>query len=210
MRGTDAASRSNDRPAGVSCRFQVIENSVEPRPATRARNLLSKDDRGSVSLDESVPRGPQVPLVVEALCASGGGPRLAGATTCPDGQSRGPPSESQRVRPDTDPGEGVEGRAAEVRLRRASSISARRCAEIQRGNVLLEHRTTIDVPRVDQIPKPRAAKRIDLVVEHGREKARGLCAPGRRSALIVALGGLINSTGRPSARLVRPPACGCW
>lgn len=54
----DAASRDIDRPAGVVFRLQVSKNSVEPCIAKRSRNLLSHDNRGPESANDSQHVGP--------------------------------------------------------------------------------------------------------------------------------------------------------
>jgi hypothetical protein len=53
MGGVHGASRNIDRPAGVTFSFQISADSVEPTVASRARNLLSHEDRGPADADES-------------------------------------------------------------------------------------------------------------------------------------------------------------
>jgi hypothetical protein len=55
VRRTDARSREYDRPEGVSQRFQVIVNKVDPRPRVVTRNLLTKDDARLALADEMEP-----------------------------------------------------------------------------------------------------------------------------------------------------------
>ena len=78
VRRADARSRQIGGPDGIACRFQVSANSGEPRPASLARNLLSKRDWRSALADEAVPLGPEMPSVICAPSQSGNAERLAG------------------------------------------------------------------------------------------------------------------------------------
>jgi hypothetical protein len=58
MRRADTASWQYGRPHGVTFRFQVSENSVEPAPSDRRFNLLSKDRCRAALADETEPMRP--------------------------------------------------------------------------------------------------------------------------------------------------------
>jgi hypothetical protein len=79
VRRPDARSAGIRSPAGVDLSFQVSTNNVEPAEASRARNLLAKDDCRAALADELEPDGPEVAIVVEAASATGGAEGLAGA-----------------------------------------------------------------------------------------------------------------------------------
>ena len=72
VRCADASSAQIGRPDGVACAFQVSRYSVEPRPASRSRNLLAKEDCRAALADELEQDGPEVAVVVEAALLSGG------------------------------------------------------------------------------------------------------------------------------------------
>jgi hypothetical protein len=55
VRRPDARSAQIRSPDGVALSFQVSANSVEPREAVRARNLLPKDDDRRALADEREP-----------------------------------------------------------------------------------------------------------------------------------------------------------
>ena len=116
MRGADARSAQIRSPDGVALSFQVSTYKVEPREASRARNLLAKDDWRAALSDETEPLGPEVALVGEAEAPAGGAEGLAGARAGPHGAVVGPAGEAQGVGPGTEAGEGVElDGAADVR-----------------------------------------------------------------------------------------------
>jgi hypothetical protein len=75
---TDATSRDNGTPAGISCRLQISAHSGEPLSPKRARNLLSKDDCRAALGDEVVKSGPEVSFVEIALSLSSDRKRLTG------------------------------------------------------------------------------------------------------------------------------------
>ncbi len=79
VRSTDARSRDTCRPEGVADSFQVSLNKVEPAVANRCFNLLTKDDWRTALLDEEMPVGPKVPLVVKSSIAASCAERLARA-----------------------------------------------------------------------------------------------------------------------------------
>jgi hypothetical protein len=58
MGRADARSAKIDRPAGVARSFQVSLYKVEPAKSVFARNLLTKDDRGSALFDKPMEGGP--------------------------------------------------------------------------------------------------------------------------------------------------------
>lgn len=70
MRRADPRCAAIDRPDGVTLSFQVSENNVEPSESVLARNLLTKDARGSTLSDETEPFRPEMLLVVEACFSS--------------------------------------------------------------------------------------------------------------------------------------------
>ena len=58
VRRTDPRSAEIERPDGVTRRFQVRLNKVEPSEAVLARNLFSKDFARAALADEVVPSRP--------------------------------------------------------------------------------------------------------------------------------------------------------
>ena len=58
--------------------FQVSENKIEPRPSSRAFNLLPKHDVRATLSDEPVEGGPKVPLVSKPASFACRAERLAG------------------------------------------------------------------------------------------------------------------------------------
>lgn len=58
VRGADARSRERNRPEGVAQGFQVSVYKVDPRPCSRACNLLAKDDCRAALADEVMPCRP--------------------------------------------------------------------------------------------------------------------------------------------------------
>lgn len=107
VRRTDARSRQNGRPEGVTATFQVSAYSVEPREASRACNLLAKHDCRSALADETEPPGPQVSLVGVSKPLARSGERLARAASGPNGSVVCHPGKSQGVAPPADPREEV-------------------------------------------------------------------------------------------------------
>jgi len=114
VRRTDARSRQYGRPEGVADTFHVSLNSVEPRDASRARNLLPKDSERASLADETEPGGPEVSRVgVPALLARRG-ERLTGTASGPNGSVVWNASESERVGPASDAGEEVRGSVSDL------------------------------------------------------------------------------------------------
>jgi len=71
------------------------------------RDLLTENDRGASSLDESLPGGPKMSSVICTAALAGLAERLAGAASRPDGPVVGPAGELNRERPATDAREEV-------------------------------------------------------------------------------------------------------
>jgi hypothetical protein len=115
VRCAHARSRQIGRPDGVAPCFQVSRNSVEPSEASRACNLLAKDDWRAELADEPVHLGPEVSGIGGSFALAGGGEGLAGAAAGEDGAVIGPSGEAERVAPAADAGEEVDlGVAAEI------------------------------------------------------------------------------------------------
>ena len=108
VRRPDARSAQIGGPDGVALSFQVSANNVEPREASPARNLLSKDDWRAALADEAEPLGPEVALVGEAEAGTGAREGLTWTASGPDGAIVGPPGEAKGVGPGAESGEGVE------------------------------------------------------------------------------------------------------
>ena len=109
MRRADARSRENGRPAGVACSFQVSENKVEPRPSSRAFNLLAKDCCRAMLANEPEPLGPQVTFVGETAALSSAREGLARTGTGPDFAITGPAGKGEGEGPAPDSGEEMTG-----------------------------------------------------------------------------------------------------
>src|SRR5690242_15057775 len=97
VRRSDARSRDIRRPEGVTSRFQVSRNSVEPCNAILARNLFSKDHWRRALADEPKPRRPEMTGIVEARALSRCGEGLAGTRARPNRSVIGPSGEPQGV-----------------------------------------------------------------------------------------------------------------
>lgn len=158
VRGTDARSRQDRRPDGVACSFQVSVNKVEPRPSSRARNLLSKDDWRAALLDEAEPGGPEVAGVVEGPARAGLGERLTGAAPRPDRSVVGPAGEAEGVGPDADAGEGVELNDI-LQVLRSNVCDAARVDEPPR-----------DVSAHHEVSHPLRGEGLNLVVDDTAER----------------------------------------
>lgn len=118
LRGAVASSWGICRRAGVTCVFQVIEYSVEPREAVTARNLFSKDDLRFSELNEAVEDGPKVSIVVESGTLPGLREGLAWQAGGPGGEAGSWPARLlESVGPDTCAGEKVANVAANDVLR---------------------------------------------------------------------------------------------
>jgi hypothetical protein len=77
MWGTDTASRKYERPAGVSCTFQVSNRNIEPQ-TNEPSNIFSKDPIGPELLHNSKHFRPEVTVIVLASTLPGCRERLAG------------------------------------------------------------------------------------------------------------------------------------
>ena len=58
VRCADASSAQIRRRSGVTCVFQVNENTVEPRESSSSGNLFTKDDWRAALADEPEERRP--------------------------------------------------------------------------------------------------------------------------------------------------------
>lgn len=164
VRSPDARSAQIRSPDGVALSFQVSANNVEPREASPARNLLSKDDCRAALADEAEPLGPEVALVVEAEALTGAGEGLAGTASGPDGPVVRPPSKAESVGPGPDAGEGVELHGIR---------EVRRCDVRDAGGI---DGSRSDVPGGGEVAEPLGGEGFDLVVH---DAAQGGGAMGR-------------------------------
>ena len=82
VRAAEARSAQIGRCEGVTRCFQVSRYKIEP--VERARNLLSKHDCRAALLDEPVPDGPEVSVIVKSFLLARSAERLAWARSCPD------------------------------------------------------------------------------------------------------------------------------
>jgi len=103
VRRADAVCAQYRRPAGVTFRFQVCENSIDPSEPNRSLNLFAKDCVRATLADKPKPVRPKMSLVSASALSPCGAEGLAGARACPNrslvtGKSEG-------VRPAADPGE---------------------------------------------------------------------------------------------------------
>jgi hypothetical protein len=79
VRGTDAASWNNKRPAGVSFAFQVSKHVIEAH-ADVPSNILSNDPSGPEFVHEPTKFWPEVAVIVLACALPGCGEWLAGVS----------------------------------------------------------------------------------------------------------------------------------
>jgi hypothetical protein len=107
VRCAEAASRGTNRPDGKGVVFQVSTNKIEPSFCDTVCNLFAKDNVRAALLDEPIPGGPKVPLVIKPFSFACEAERLARARAGPDGAIVGPTGEPQGIRPDTNAGEEV-------------------------------------------------------------------------------------------------------
>jgi len=70
VRGTDACSRNNQRPAGVACCFQVRKHVVE-RQLDDSRHILTKNPSGSHLGNEAEHLWPEMAVIALASSPSG-------------------------------------------------------------------------------------------------------------------------------------------
>jgi len=90
VRRARAVCAQYGRPDGVTFRFQVCTNSVEPSMFNRSRNLFAKDAERARLADEIEPNRPQVAIVRRSLPLAGGAEWLTGAGASPHGAFGGP------------------------------------------------------------------------------------------------------------------------
>jgi hypothetical protein len=103
----DTTSRHTTRPDGVTFRFQVIANTVEPSVSNRCFNLFTKDDCRTALRDEVVPDRPKVAGIVSASLGACGREWLTGTTPRPDSAAVRPSGQSKSVGPAANPSEEV-------------------------------------------------------------------------------------------------------
>jgi hypothetical protein len=102
VRGADARSAQICGPDAIAQSFQVIPYSGEPASASRAPNLLAKDDWRAALTDEAGKFGPEVSLIFLSKVLAGHAERLAGAAPGPHRAVVGPPGEAEREAPPAD------------------------------------------------------------------------------------------------------------
>lgn len=78
VRRTDAMCAQYRRPAGVTFRFQVCENTIDPTEPNRSLNLFAKNCVRATLADEPKPSRPQMPFVSASALLTGGREGLAG------------------------------------------------------------------------------------------------------------------------------------
>jgi hypothetical protein len=105
VRRTDARRRKRDGPEGVTQGFQVSLYKVDPRPDSRACNLLSNDDWRRALLDEPGKTWPQMPWVRKPSSSACRAERLARTGTGPNRSIIGPAGLTQGIGPNADSGE---------------------------------------------------------------------------------------------------------
>jgi hypothetical protein len=105
VRRADTARSKYRLPNGVTFRFQVRLNKVEPAVSNRCINLFSKDDCRATLADESVPSRPEMTRVCKPLAFSCGAETGARTASRPNRSVIGPSGEAQGVTPDSDAGE---------------------------------------------------------------------------------------------------------
>lgn len=132
---------------------------MQPRPASRARNLLAKDDCRIALGDEASELGPEMALVGCTSLAARNGEWLAGAGAGPDVAIVGPSGEAQGVAPDASSSE-------EVALPESHKVAWRHVRDAP----------LIDFPRCDHAGADELAQRsrglrVDLVVIGGHSHA---------------------------------------
>lgn len=197
VRSPDARSAKIRRPDGVTRSFQVSRNNVEPREASRACNLLPKDDVRATLADEPVPCGPEMAVVVKAAPLPARTERLTRATPCPYGSVVCPSGSTQSVGPAADACE-------EMALLVATEVVG-----LDPFNAALIHIPRCNQPRRNQIAQPLRRMRVNLVVV-GRHDAT--CAPTARAACAKARwkgierkGVMLVCAGIPATPSAPPP-----
>jgi hypothetical protein len=162
VRSADARRAQIRRPNGVTRSFQISRNSVEPREAICARNLLSKDDWRAALADEPEPFRPEMPSVFTASLPAGGAERLARTTSRPNGKLVWNACESERVAPDADSGE-------EVALPPPGEVFR---FEVDDASFFDE--SIRDVSLLGKVAEPASGVGLDLVVDGDAHDLRAL------------------------------------
>ncbi len=152
VRCPDARSAQITRPCGVARCFHVSLNKIPPDEGIRARNLLSNDDWRTALVDEVVPCGPQMPLVIKPSTFACRGERLARTAASPNSLIISPTSPTKRKRPDSDS-------SKEVALGEASQVSG---PDIH--NAAPVNDSGGDVSCSDEVLDPVGSVGFDLVV----------------------------------------------
>jgi hypothetical protein len=181
VRGADARSAQIGGPDSIAQGFQVSAYSGEPRPASAACNLLSKDAWRAALSDEAAELGPEVAGVGGSGSLPCDAEGLAGARPGPDGFIVRYAGETQGERPSPDPGE-------EVALPVPHKVIWRDIGDAPFVDVARR-----DVAGGDEGPQPRGGEGVDLVVVGG-----GHAAPIKARASSTP-----TTRGRPSARTWR-------
>jgi hypothetical protein len=164
VRRADARSAQIRCPEGVTASFQVSANSVEPREAKAARNLLSKDRCRSALADEPEPCRPKMSSVACSAPRPGVAERLAWARAGPDVGVVGNAGEPESIGPSADARE-------EVSLSRPGNVGWGEIDDAARFDSAGR-----DVSGDDEVIEPGARERIDLVVERKAHRAPGIDA----------------------------------
>jgi hypothetical protein len=137
-------------------------NSCEPVDSSRAANLLAKyRDRAAVA-DETMPRRPEMALILDSLSFAGGAEGLAGTGTGPNRSAVWPSCKPEGVTPDSDAGE-------EVALCEPNEL-----IRIEILDASLVHHSGGDESCGDEVAEPLGSIGVDLVVEgsHGSNPKR--------------------------------------
>jgi hypothetical protein len=164
VRSTNACRSKIGTRAPVALRFQVKENSVEPCPARRARNLLSKNDWRSALSNEIEPRGPEVSFVVVLSLSARNGERLTGGAPGPNVSPICNPGEPEGMLPDSDPCE-------EVSLPSTGDV-----AGLETPDVSVVNSASCKVSCVDEVPQPLCCEGFVFVVEHTHQSLQSIAA----------------------------------
>lgn len=146
---------------GIAQSFQVSAYSIDPEPASRARNLFPKDDCRAAVADEPAELRPKVTRVRRPEPFPGDTERLAGATPRPDRSLIRPTGEPERVGPTSNPGK-------KVALHESDQV-----AWFDIINTPFIHGPWSDQVGADQLPQPSRRLRIILVIVVQRASKMG-------------------------------------
>jgi hypothetical protein len=166
VRSANARRCKIRRPDGVSLRFQVSRNMVEPSEPIRTRNLLSKDDWRTALADEPKPRRPEMTGILETTAFSGAAERLAWTRARPNRSN--PLGEFEGVGPAADPGE-------EVALLVSGKVGRLDQLDVSLVNVAFR-----DESFSDEFSEPSGSESVVLVVVDIQRALRALI---RKSAI---------------------------